>query len=125
MSKNNNGETKHFSRSPLGFAITLDNGWCIDASFGAGNYAENRHKYTYTTMPEEMESCDCETIIQDGNGVDRTFEIAQSLNIRVDGKNESAVIPNLKIRDWLRIVNYVNEITLVRNLSGKRVQYGE
>jgi len=99
-----------FSRTLLGFDITLDNGWNIDAQFGAGNYASNYRKFNMKNMPVNMESPNCETIIIDGNGVDRTFEIAHELNIPFTGGKNAAVIPYLKINDWLRIVNHINKI---------------
>lgn len=101
---------KHFSRYRNGFGIHFENGYFVDAVFGAGNYADNRHEFSYGEEPEEMESDTCETIIVDGDGVDRTLEIGKCLNLRVDGNKESAVFPYLHFNDWLRIVDYVKNI---------------
>jgi len=105
---------KHFSRYRNGFGITFDNGYFVDATFGAGNYAENRHEYQYGEEPEDLESENCETIIIDGDGVDRTLEIGKCLGLNVNGDKDSAVLPYLHFNDWMRIINYVNAI-LPRN----------
>lgn len=91
-----------------GIALTLDNGWMVDASFGKGSYSDNhRVKWDYGNPPNDFESDTCETIIVDNLGEDRTLEVAGVLNIRCDGDKRSAIMPYLEMKDWSRVFEYV------------------
>lgn len=91
-----------------GIVLILDNGWMVDASFGKGSYSDNYIvKWRYETPPHELESDTCETIVQDNLGEDRTLEISKVLNIRCDGDKQSAIMPYLEVKDWLRVLEYV------------------
>jgi hypothetical protein len=36
----------HFANTPMGFAMTFDNGWTISVQWGPGNYCHTRHNDT-------------------------------------------------------------------------------
>jgi hypothetical protein len=97
---------KHFAMSESGIVITFSNGWWLDASIGAGCYCDN-HNIRRQNLPEVIESEDCETIVQDNLGRDRTLEIGEILNIRVEGNEATAIMPYLRFEDWLRVFDYV------------------
>jgi len=100
---------KHFGVSDMGLVITFSNGWWLDASIGPGSYSDNHRGLDIHNLPELVESEDCETIINDNCGNDRTLEVGKLLNIRVDGNEVSAIMPYLEFEDWLRVFDYVRE----------------
>ena len=100
---------KHFGASQTGFHIVFSNGWLIDASIGPGVYCENRYELDNHNLPEVVESDNCETIVQDNTGPDRTLMIGLVLGLRTDGEGESGVLPYLKFEDWLRVFDYVRQ----------------
>ena len=100
---------KHFGSCQRGFHIVFSNGWCMDASIGPGVYCENRYGLDNNNLPEVVESDDCETIVQDNTGHDRTLMIGMALGLRVDGEGESGILPYLKFENWLRVFDYVRQ----------------
>jgi hypothetical protein len=100
---------KHFGASDTQFVITFVNRWWLDASFGPGTYSDNYRRMDIFNLPEFVESENCETIVRDNLGNDRTLEIGKILDIRVDGIEISAIMPYLKFEDWLRVFDYVRE----------------
>ena len=105
---------KHFGASNTQFVITFNNGWWLDASFGPGSYSENHRGLDIRNLPELVESNNCETIVQDNVGHDRTIEIGKLLNIRTDGNEVFAIMPNLKFEDWLKVFDYVRNREMIR-----------
>jgi len=102
--------TKSFNADlEYGIGLKLENGWCVDASFGKGSYSDNHRVYwDYEKPPNKMlESDTCETNVVDNLGNDRTDEVAKNLGLRYDG-TKMIIIPYIGITDWLRVVNYVN-----------------
>jgi hypothetical protein len=101
---------KHFgSWQRGGFHIVFSNGWLIDTSIGPGVYCENRYELDNHNLPEEIESDDCETVIQDNTEHNRTLMIGIILGLKTVGKGESEVLPYLKFEDWLRVFDYVRQ----------------
>jgi hypothetical protein len=102
--------TKAFNANlEFGIGLKLDNGWCVDASFGKGSYSSNRNvSWDYGKPPNKtLESNTCEINVVDNLGNDRTTEVAKNLGFSHNGTS-MVVIPYIGITDWLRIVNCVN-----------------
>lgn len=100
---------KHFEKNMMGFSLTFENGWCIDASFGPGTYSDNHNMYVESDrFPESFESNTCAAIILDNEGNDRTYEVAKHFHHKCYEKCPELMY--LQFNDWWKLAQFVQQI---------------
>lgn len=105
---------KSFSISDDGFWLRFPNGWSMNVLIGTGHYSDNKSWATNRVVREQnsgvLISDTCECTVHDSIGNDRTWEIAEKLNLSCDGGSD--MLSNLTyttIAEWLQVFDYVRE----------------